>query len=120
LIARAQVTAAYRHISRKILDNLPAVFVEVNRHLLRQRNQFRISIESRVDDPQATMTSFNKQFQLTEQEQKAVAWGWLWEPGQTMFAIINGYTRAAMFHGLPAASSYRLQTVGGQILAMMK
>jgi hypothetical protein len=66
------------------------------------------------------MISFNKQFQLNEKEQEAVAWGWLWEPGQTMFHVVNAYTRSAMFHGLPAASSYKLQTVGGQILAMMK
>jgi hypothetical protein len=120
LIAKAQVATAYRHISRKILDAFPAVFADVSRHLLRQRDQFRISIESRVDDPQSTMTSLNRQFQLNEKEQEAVAWGWLWEPGRTMFHIVNGYTRAAMFHGLPAASSYRLQAVGGQILAMVK
>ncbi len=49
-----------------------------------------------------------------------MAWGWLWEPGQTMFHIINAYTRAGMFHGLSAASSYRLQTVGGHILSLVK
>jgi hypothetical protein len=49
-----------------------------------------------------------------------VAWGWLWEPGKKMFNIINAYTRAAMFTGLPASSSYRLQQVGGQILALVE
>jgi hypothetical protein len=77
-------------------------------------------MESRVDDPVATINSFNHQFQLNEKEQEAVAWGWLWEHGNAMFHILNCYTRAGMFHGLPAASSCRLQTVGGQILAMAR
>ncbi len=120
LIAKTQVATAYRHISRRILDDFPAVFNQVSQHLLRQRDQFRISMQSRVEDPHATMMSFNRQFQLDEREQEAVAWGWLWEPGQFMFNIINAITRGAMLTGLPAASSYKLQTVGGQILAMMK
>ena len=77
-------------------------------------------MESRVDDPPATIKAFNRQFSLSEKEQEAVDWGWGWEPGGTMFHIINAYTRAAMFNGLPAASSYRLQSVGGQILSMVK
>jgi hypothetical protein len=120
LIARTQVATAYRHISRRILDDFPAVFNQVSQHLLRQQGQFRISMESRVDDPLAMMASFNRQFQLSEQEIEAVAWGWLWERGDTMFHILNAYTRGAMLTGLPAASSFRLQTVGGQILGMLK
>jgi hypothetical protein len=120
LIAKTQVAVAYRHISRKILDDFAQVFAQVAQQQLRQQNQFRLSMESRVDDPQATIDAFARQFQLTKEEQEAVAWGWLWEPGETMFHIVNAYTRAAMFNGLAAASSYRLQSVGGMILAMVK
>jgi hypothetical protein len=77
-------------------------------------------MESKVDDPAATIQSLNRQFQLTEKERDAVEWGWHFEPGGTMFAIVNAYTRAAMFNGLPASSAYRLQSVGGQILSMVK
>ena len=119
LIAKTQVAVAYRHISRKILDDFPQVFAQVSQQQLRQQDQFRISMESRVDDPLETIKSFNRQYQLTENEQAAVEWGWLWEPGNTMFHILNAYTRAAMYNGLAAASSYRLQAVGGQILAMV-
>ena len=120
LIAKTEIAVAYRHISRKILDDFPAVFAQVSQQQLRQKDQFRLSIESKVDDPQASLKAFNRQFQLAEKEQEAVDWGWLWEPGHTMFHIVNAYTRAASFNGLPAASSYRLQSVGGQILAMVK
>ncbi len=114
------MTAAYRHVFRRILDDFPSVFAGFSGQEARQQDQFKISLASRVEDPKATMQSFNKQFQLSELEQEAVAWGWIWEPGGTMFNIVNAYTRRAMFRGLTAASSYRLQTVGGQILAMVK
>ncbi len=120
LIARTQVAVAYRHVSRKILDDLPQVFAQVAGQQLRQRDKFRLSMESRVDDPLATIDAFARQFQLSKNEQEAVAWGWLWEPGETMFHVINAFTRGAMHNGLPATSAYRLQSMGGQILAMMK
>jgi hypothetical protein len=120
LVAKTQVAVAYRHVSRKILDDFPQVFAQVAQQQLRQQGQFQLSVESKVDDPLATMHNFNRQFQLMEKEQEAVEWGWHFEPGGTMFAIVNAYTRAAMFNGLTAASSYRLQSVGGQILNMVK
>ena len=120
LIAKTEIAVAYRHVSRKVLDDMPAVFAQVSQQQLRQRDQFRLSMESKVEEPLATMQALNRQFQLTEKEQEAVDWGWGWEPGGTMFHIINAYTRAAMFNGLPASSAYRLQSVGGQILSMVK
>jgi hypothetical protein len=36
-----------------------------------------------------------------------------------MFAVVNTYTRAAQFKGLPAENSYQLQRVGGNILGML-
>jgi hypothetical protein len=120
LIAKTKVAVAYRHISRKILEDFPQVFAQISRQQVRQQDQFRLSLESRVDDPLETVKAFNRQFQLTEEEQAAVEWGWMWEPGNTMYHLLNMYTRAAMYNGLSAASSYRLQTVGGQILAMVK
>ena len=120
LIAKTQVAVAYRHVSRKILDDFPQVFAQVAQQQLRQRDQFKLSMESRVDDPLATIDAFGRQFQLTKQEQEAVEWGWMWEPGETMFHVVNAFTRGAMHNGLVAASAYHLQSVGGQILAMMK
>jgi hypothetical protein len=119
LIAKTKVAVAYRHVSRKILDDFPQVFAHVAQQQLRQQDQFRLSLESQVDDPLATMKAFHRQFQLTEREQEAVSWGWMWEPGHTMYHVVNAYTRAAMYNGLSASSSYRLQAVGGQILAMV-
>jgi hypothetical protein len=48
-----------------------------------------------VENPLMTTESFNKQFQLGEKEREAVEWGWDQEMGNTMFNIVNAYTRAA-------------------------
>ncbi|OGP49121.1 MAG: hypothetical protein A3K30_04590 [Deltaproteobacteria bacterium RBG_13_51_10] len=60
------------------------------------------------------------QFQLGEKEKEAVEWGWGQEMGNSMFHLVNAYTRAAQFEGLPAEASYRLQKVGGAILGMVQ
>jgi len=78
-----------------------------------------LSLESPVDDPFATHERFNKQFALKESELEAVAWAWPQEEGDTMFHVVNTYTRAAAMDGLSAESSYRLQKVGGEVLGML-
>ncbi len=40
--------------------------------------------------------------------------------GQMLFVVINIYTKAAQYSGLPAASSFKLEKVGGAILGMVK
>jgi hypothetical protein len=67
------------------------------------------------------MESFSRQFQLNKEEKEAVAWGWNREGGgETMFHVVNAYTRGAQFEELSAESSYRLQKVGGEILEMVQ
>jgi hypothetical protein len=80
----------------------------------------KLSLGSRVENPSATVENFNRQFQLNEEEKGAVAWALPLEYGQTMFAVINTYTKAAQFQGLPASSSFKLEKVGGAILGMVK
>ncbi|MBI5968521.1 MAG: hypothetical protein HY882_11795 [Deltaproteobacteria bacterium] len=44
----------------------------VSLKLVKQKYQVRISIESEVDSPLATIESLNRQFQLGEKEREAV------------------------------------------------
>jgi len=120
LISKTEVSASYRHVSRKILADFPEVLERVSYELDSQRNQLRLSTESKVDDPVSTMNRFNHQFQLGKEEKDAVEWAWGLEAGGTMFHVVNAYTRASQFDGLSAESSYRLQKVGGNILGMLK
>jgi hypothetical protein len=120
MISKTEVSASYRHVSLKILNELPEVLGRVSVELGMQRDKFLISVETKVPDPLSTMVNFNKQFQIGKPEQEAVEWAWPYEQGETMFNIVNAYTRAAQFQGLTAESSYRLQKVGGNILGMLK
>ena len=119
LVIQDKVSASFRHVSRKILSELPNTFEEVALKLSYQREKWKISIQSPVDDPISTMENLNKRFQLRKGEQEAVEWGWSMEPGKTMFHVVNAYTRGAQFNGLSAESRYRLQKVGGDILSML-
>lgn len=116
MVAKTEISASYRHVSTKILIELPQVFEKVSYELGKQQDRFRLSLESPVDDPLATLARFNKQFALKELERESVAWAWPQEMGDTMFHLVNTYTRAAAMDGLTAESSYRLQRVGGEVL----
>ena len=124
MISKTAVSASYRHVSAKILEEFPKVLGDVGRELDKQRNQLRLSLESRVDNPSATVENFNRQFQLNDEEKGAVAWAFpiecVQQHQQTMFAIINTYTKGAQYQGLPASSSFKLEKVGGAILGMVK
>ncbi len=119
LVANSDVSASYRHVSTKILSEFPQVLDKISYELSTQRSQFKLSMESPVDDPEATMASFNRQFGLNAQEKEAVEWAIPQEIGDTMFAVVNTYTRAAQWNELSAESSFRLSRVGGNILGML-
>jgi len=119
LISKTEIGASYRHVSTKILKEFPSVLEQVSYEVGKQKHQFRLSAESRVDNPEVTIQNFNKQFQLNQFEKEAVEWAWPLEMGYTMFNVLNAYTRAVQLEGLPAESSYRLQKVGGNILGML-
>ena len=84
------------------------------------QNRLSVSAERTVADPAATLESFNRQFQLTRKEAEAVGRGWEAEPGNTMFSVINAYTRAAQDKELTGEERHRLERVGGQILALVR
>ena len=120
MISKTQVSASYRHISGKILSELPGVLTDISGELAKKKDQFRLSVESKVEHPEMTINSFNNQFQLNKVEKEAVEWAMPLEYGQTMFHVINVYTKAAQYPELPADSGYKLQKVGGMILGMVK
>jgi hypothetical protein len=72
MVAKTEISASYRHVSTKILTELPQVFEKVSYEFGNQRDRFRLSLESPVDDPLGTLERFNKQFALKEPEREAV------------------------------------------------
>jgi hypothetical protein len=119
MVSKTEISASYRHVSTKILDEFPAVMDKVSYELAAQKHKIGLSMESKVDDPMKTIESFNRQFQLNQNQKEAVEWAWPLETGDTIFNVVNTYTRAAQFKGLSAENSYQLQRVGGNILGML-
>ena len=118
-MSKTQVAASDRHVSSKILTEMPQVLEKASMALGQQKKQLQLSVNSPVDNSVATLESFNRQFQLKEPERQAVIeWAWPQEAGDTMYHVVNTYTKAAQFEGLPAESSHRLQSVGGKVLEM--
>jgi hypothetical protein len=114
MVAKTAISASYRHVSTKILTELPQVFEKVADGLGKQKDRLKLSLESPVTDPLATIESFNRQFGLGEREKDAVAWAWPQEMGETMFHVVNTYTRAAAMEGLPAESELSVAEGGGR------
>ena len=119
IISKTQESSSYRHVSTKILEEFPDVLERVSLELGNKREQFIFSMDSVVDNPEGSIMSFNRQFNLNKSEQEAVDWGYYQDVGDTMFYIINAYTKGAQYKDLSAESSFRLQKTGGNILAMV-
>ena len=69
--SRAEVSASYRHISLKILGEFPKILERVSFELGQQKSQFRISMQTPVENPLMTIENFNRQFQIGEEEREA-------------------------------------------------
>ena len=110
----------YRHVSDDLINRFPDLLGGVSFKFTEQKAKLKISLESPVESPRQTIDNFNRQFQITPDEQKAIQWAWQFEYGSSMYNIIQTYTKGAQFAGLSAESSYRLQTVGGKILDMVR
>jgi hypothetical protein len=81
MVAKTEISASYRHVSTKILTELPQVFERVGDGLNRQRDRLKLSLESPVADPLMTIGNFNRQFALGEMEKSAVEWALPQESG---------------------------------------
>jgi len=120
MIAKTQVASKFRHVSLKALSEFNQIVGQVIDESRYSQASLAVASQSRVDDPLATLRSFNRRFLVSRAGTEAVVRAWEAEPGQTMFHIINAYTRAAQDRGLSVEESNRLERVGGQILALTR
>jgi hypothetical protein len=120
LISKTQVASKFRHISYKALTDFNRILEQVIYESRYGQNSLAVSTERMVADPLATISAFSRQFQLTKKETEAVERAWRLEPGQTMFHVINAYTRGAQADELSGEGKNKLERVGGQILALTK
>jgi hypothetical protein len=110
----------WKHISRKAFEALPETIRQVAESSNRQQAQMVISVNTPVHNPIQTIESFNKRFGLTLAEGEMVKASFEQELGQTMWNVIQAYTGSARAPELTVEAAYRLERVGGQILALVK
>jgi len=120
MISETSVDARYKHISRKVMDEFPLVLEGVISQSRHGQDRFRISMQTSVDNPESTIATFARQFQLSQKETEVVQQAFYQEVGGTMFHIIQAFTRGAQDISLSASDSYRMEKAGGAILAMVK
>lgn len=114
------VANRFKHISNKALEHFPEILDRVVLESRQSQDSFRFSLQSNVQDPMASISTFNKQFNITNGTADAVERGFGRFQGHTMFHIINAYTAAAQEPGLTVEASHHLESVGGKILGMVK
>ncbi len=85
-----------------------------------EQEQFKLSRQSAVEDPVRSVETFSKRFGLSQSETEVVRQAYYFESGATMFHIINAFTRAAQDVGLDALQSYRLESIGGAVLSLVR
>ena len=87
---------------------------------MEQEGKMRLSIESKVDLPQASIDSFGKRFGLTKDEIQEVQNAWEHEPGDTLWSVIQAFAYASKGTQLSAEQVYRFQRTGGMILSLVR
>jgi hypothetical protein len=110
----------FKHISRKAFEALPETILQVSDTSNRQQAKMVISVNTPVPEQLRTIDSFNRRFELTQAEGEMVKASFAQEPGGTMWSIIQAYTGAAKAPDLFVEAAFRLERVGGQILALVK
>jgi hypothetical protein len=120
MIAKTAVDARYKHVSRKVMDEFPLILEGVVSHSRHGQDRFMLSIQTPVDNPESSIDTFARQFQISQEETEIVRQAFYLEQGATMFHVIQAFTRAAQDASLSASDSYRLERAGGAILNMVK
>jgi hypothetical protein len=109
----------FKHVSRRAFEALPETIRQVAASSNRRQSQMVISVNTAVPNPIQAIETFGKRFGLTQKEEEMVKASWEQEPIQTMWGVIQAFTGAARHPELNEEAAYRLEKVGGQVLALV-
>jgi len=110
----------FKHISTKGLENFSQTVSAVLDDSACNQNAFKLSRQSHVDNPMASIESFSRRFGLSQNEVEIVKNSFSQEPGDSLFHIINAFTASGKTEGLTTTDIYKFEKAGGQILSMVK
>ena len=115
----ASTVSRFKHISNKGIENFSDTLTLVIGESILNQEQFMLSRNSLIEDPDSSIDSFSKRFGLSQKEAEIVRHAFYQEPGNTLFHIINAYTAAAKTDGLTTADVYKFEKTGGQVLSLV-
>ncbi len=108
MVSKTSVAASYRHVRTGIMNEFPAIIDRLSSELSVQKDQFKISLKTHVDNPVNTIETLAHEFNLSPQERKALDWAKQYELGDTMFHVVQVFTKASQDNELSASSAYRI------------
>lgn len=120
LVTETKENQKFRHTSKKALDNFQEALANVGHAYAKKQDQLAISMDSHVDRPMESILSLGKKFGLDKEDIELVQNSLNLEYGNTMFHVINAFTRAAQHPTLEASDIYKMQRAGGQVLSLVK
>ncbi len=114
----ADVAARTRHAKNNGLDNFMAILKIARSHpLSRHKEKIDMSLRRKLRNPMVSIVSFGKHFRLPNCDIRSIQRCWEEERGYTLWHVILAFARMARGEYLPVQKSYRLQMIGGRILA---
>ena len=122
LIGEVEQDLKFRHVIPNLEEKIPEMLAGAYANLGRVKDKYAITVDSVVNNPAGTFKSFNHRYQVSIEEAKLVEEAFNKEPGNTMYNVIQAYTRAANATCLLTSdleSSFKLQKIAGNILQLV-
>ncbi|MBF0261218.1 MAG: hypothetical protein HQL97_05165 [Magnetococcales bacterium] len=110
-------SASYPHINQRAIAEIPTALTVATRTARLHGQQNRIEQHQPVQDLDALFHTLNRRFHLTMLEKMALDWGYAHDPGNTLFHVLNAYTKGSQHPELNAYSAIKMQRVGGLIMS---
>jgi len=108
--------SSYRHVSTTVLKQLPTILQNATTNLDLIQHSMKSALKVKFEEPEEMLLTLNDQYLLGENQRQAVDWAWPQEKGNSLFNIMQTYTKASQFETLSTQDRFRLQEVGGEIL----
>lgn len=113
--------SSYRHVSQKVLQNLPTILEDATSNLDLLQHSMKGALKVKIEEPEEMLLTLNDQYLLGENQRQAVDWALSQEKGNnSLFDLIQIYTKASQFETLSTQDRFRLQEVGGEILSTVE
>jgi hypothetical protein len=114
------IQGRYRHVSDKLKDRISEWQSQAMFNFADSQTRFLAADTIEVEDVEEKFEALNKQFELSPTQRQAVQWAMPYElrteGRNSLYNVIDVYTRAAQYQLLDSQSSHELEVYGGKIL----